>query len=129
MTGCESLQNFGLPFWLDLPRPDFPSLDQDRTAEAVVIGSGVAGLKIARLLAQHGGQTIILEAGQAGDGASSRNQGTINHGPGLTYPQCIDHYSREVDRQLWQLGLENHQAIKDQIAQYQIDIRKKNKPK
>jgi len=121
MTGCESLQNFGLPFWLDLPRPDFPSLDQDRTAEAVVIGSGVAGLKIARLLAQHGVQTIILEAGQAGDGASSRNQGTINHGPGLTYPQCIDHYSREVARQLWQLGLENHQAIKDQIDQYQID--------
>ncbi|MEO2020462.1 MAG: FAD-dependent monooxygenase, partial [Pirellulaceae bacterium] len=63
MTGPESLQDFGLPFWLDLPRPGFPTLEQDMTAEAVVIGSGVAGLKIARLLAQHGVQTIILEAG------------------------------------------------------------------
>jgi gamma-glutamylputrescine oxidase len=121
MIGPESLQDFGLPFWLDLQRPAFATLDQDTTAEAVVIGSGVAGLKIARLLDQHGVQTIILEAGQAGDGASSRNQGTINHGPGLTYPQCIARYSREVAGQLWQLGLTNHQAIKDQIAQYQID--------
>ena len=121
MTGPESLQDFGLPFWLDLPRPGYPTLEQDMTAEAVVIGSGVAGLKIARLLDQYGVQTLILESGRAGDGASSRNQGTINHGPGLTYPQCIDRYSREVARQLWQLGLINHQAIKDQIAQYQID--------
>lgn len=91
------------------------------TADAVVIGSGVAGLKIARLLDQHGVQTIILEAGLAGDGASSRNQGTINHGPGLAYADCIARHSREVARQLWQLGLENHQAIKSQIAQYEID--------
>ena len=121
MLSEQSLQQFGLPFWLDLPRPDFPTLDQDMTADAVVIGSGIAGLKIARLLDQQGVQTIILEAGQAGEGASARNQGTINHGPGLSYPQCIAHYSREVARQLWQLGLENHQAIQSQIAQYQID--------
>lgn len=36
---------FGLPFWLDLPRPQFPTVDRDLDTDAVVIGAGIFGLK------------------------------------------------------------------------------------
>ncbi len=115
------LDTFGLPYWLDLPRPEFPVLGGDLTAEAVVIGAGIAGLKLARCLDRHGVQTVILEGARAGDGASSRNQGSINHGPGMRYFDCAARHSRQVARQLWQLGLENHRLLRGQIEEYEID--------
>jgi gamma-glutamylputrescine oxidase len=115
------LKPFGLPFWLDLQRPEFPSLNRNRSVEAVVIGAGIAGLKLARCLNRHGIETVILEAGRAGDGASSRNQGSINHGPGMNYLDCIERYSRQVARELWQLGLDNHRMLRAQIDEYDID--------
>ena len=115
------LESFGLPFWLDLERPRFRPLEQDLVAEAVVIGSGIAGLKIAHRLSQVGVDTVVLEAGRIGDGASSRNQGSINHGPNMTYAECIERHSRDVARALWSLGLENHRMIREQIDQYEID--------
>lgn len=66
---------FGLPFWLDLPRPQFPTVDRDLDTDAVVIGAGIFGLKVARYLSQQGVRCIILDAGRVGDGASGRNQG------------------------------------------------------
>ena len=121
MLACTDLSPFGLPYWLDLQRPEFSMLNRNRTAEAVVIGAGIAGLKLARCLHRHGIETVILEAGRAGDGASSRNQGSINHGPGMNYLDCIDRYSRRVARELWQLGLENHRMLRAQIDEYGID--------
>ena len=105
MVVPTDLTPFGLPFWLDLQRPEFLVLNRNRTAEAVVIGAGIAGLKLARCLNRHGIETVLLEAGRAGDGASSRNQGSINHGPGMNYLACIDRYSRRVARELWPQSL------------------------
>jgi len=113
--------SFGVPFWLDLKRPRFRQLEQNLTTGAVVIGSGIAGLKIARRLTRAGVDTVVLEAGQIGDGASSRNQGSINHGPNMTYAGCIERHSRNVARALWSLGLENHRMIREQINEYEID--------
>jgi len=121
MAAPIDLTQFGLPYWLDLERPEFPVLIRNRTAEAVVIGAGIAGLKLARCLHRHGIETVILEAGRVGDGASSRNQGSINHDPGMSYLTCIDRYSRRVARELWQLGLENHRMLRAQIDEYDID--------
>ncbi len=121
MAAPIDLTQFGLPYWLDLERPEFPVLIRNRTAEAVVIGAGIAGLKLARCLHRHGIETVILEAGRVGDGASSRNQGSINHGPGMNYLDCIERYSRQVARELWQLGLENHRMLRAQIDEYDID--------
>ena len=120
MPAEQDFAKFGLPFWLHLPRPSFSTLDRNMTADAVVIGAGIAGLKIAHCLAQHRIDTVILEAGRAGDGASSRNQGSINHGPALSYQTCIKRHSRDIARQLWQMGLENHRLLKAQIDEYEI---------
>ncbi|MSP14683.1 MAG: FAD-binding oxidoreductase [Chloroflexi bacterium] len=111
----------GLPFWLDIDRPTFPRLEGDLTTDIAIIGAGIAGLKLARALAQYGFKTVILEGNQVGEGASGRNQGSINHGPGLSYAECTHLYSRQTARDLWRLGLENHRLLRAQIQEYEID--------
>jgi glycine/D-amino acid oxidase-like deaminating enzyme len=112
---------YGLPFWIDRDRPDYLSLDCDVTTDVAIVGAGIAGLKLARCLARYGLKVAILEAGKVGDGASGRNQGSINHGPGMDYSDAIARYARPTARSLWQLGLENHRLIKEQIEEYAID--------
>lgn len=111
----------GFPYWLDFNRPTFPALDRDRTADVVVIGAGIAGLKLARCLSRYGFDVAVLEGSRVGEGASSRNQGTINHSPNLGYRDCIERHSHSVAQGLWRLGLENHRLLSEQIGQYEID--------
>ena len=120
-TTLDTLAGDGLPYWLDLPRPHFPRLAEDRTADAVVIGGGICGLKMAHYLQEYGLKTIILEGSRVGDGASSRNQGSVNHGGGASYAECINRYGRAQARAVWALGLENQRLIQAQLAQYAID--------
>ena len=112
---------FGLPYWLDLERPVYPRLDQSTTADIAIVGAGIAGLKLARFLSRHGLDIVILEGGQVGDGASGRNQGSLNHAPGIGYAECIARYSRPIARKLWQLGLLNHELMREQLSDYAID--------
>ncbi|MFN8445393.1 MAG: FAD-binding oxidoreductase [Caldilineaceae bacterium] len=116
-----SLDGYGLPYWLDLPRPRYPRLEHDISADAVVIGAGICGLKIAHYLHQQGIQCVILEGGQVGDGASSRNQGSINHGAAANYADCIQRYGHEQAKAIWHLGLENHRLTRQQLDEYAID--------
>jgi len=54
-------------------------------ADALVVGAGVVGLAVARLLARRGLETIVLEAEPGiGSGVSSRNSGVIH--AGIYYP-------------------------------------------
>src|SRR5437763_15195548 len=106
MPGDRANAAYGLPYWLDCERPVFPALDRAMSADAAIIGAGIAGLKLARCLSRYGMKVVVLERGRVGDGASGRNQGTINHGPNMGYAACMQRHSRAITRQLWQLGLE-----------------------
>src|SRR6185312_2367620 len=56
-----------------------------RPDQAIVIGAGVVGLAVARVLAARGIETLVLEAGpRIAEGVTSRNSGVI-HSP-LNYP-------------------------------------------
>jgi gamma-glutamylputrescine oxidase len=120
-TTAPSLAGYGLPYWLDLPRPRYAPLTANRTADAVVIGGGICGLKIAHYLHHQGVNCVILEGGQVGDGASARNQGSINHGANVSYAEAIQRYGRDQAKLIWQLGLENHRLTREQLATYAID--------
>jgi glycine/D-amino acid oxidase-like deaminating enzyme len=112
---------YGFPYWLDFPRPTFPALNGDRTVDAVIIGAGIAGLKIAHCLIRHGWSVVILEGSHVGAGASSRNQGTIDQSPNMGYQECINLHSRKIAKDLWNLGLENQRMICAQIDEYKVD--------
>jgi gamma-glutamylputrescine oxidase len=114
------LEGYGSPYWLEIERPNFPRLEGTRTADVAIVGAGIAGLKLAHHCASRGLTVAVCEGGRVGDGASGRNQGTINHGPNMPYGACVRRHGRDTARDLWRLGLENHCRVRELIAEYDI---------
>ena len=75
------------PFWWDAaPRPVLPQSPLPAEVDVAVIGSGHTGLIAALTLARAGRRVAVFDAGDAGQGASSRNAGyvgrSLKHGFG-----------------------------------------------
>ena len=51
-----------------------------REARVAIVGGGYAGLSTALELAKHGIDAVVLEAGELGFGASTRNGGAVSAG-------------------------------------------------
>ncbi len=123
----NSLTGFGLPYWLDFDRPQFPRLDSNLTSDIVIIGAGISGLKLAHCLAKHGISSVILEANRVGKGASGRNQGTICTAGNSLYHEAIEQFrpacgtdARRYARDLWQMGLDNLRLAEAQMEELGI---------
>ncbi len=61
--------------------PPMPPLEGDARADVAIVGAGFTGLSAALHLAERGASVLLLEAQDAGWGASGRNGGQVN--PGL----------------------------------------------
>ena len=67
------------PYWWDrVPRPHIPPTALPSRADVVVIGSGYTGLAAALQTARGGRDTVVLDAGDAGFGCSTRNGGQVS---------------------------------------------------
>ncbi len=66
-------------WWEEAPRPLVEDLTLPRQVDVAVIGSGVTGLSAALSLARAGRQVTVIEAGEIGEGASTRNAGFIGY--------------------------------------------------
>ncbi len=64
-------------WWTAAPRPEETPGPLPARADVAVIGSGFTGLSAALTLARGGRDVVVLEAGPAGFGASSRNAGFV----------------------------------------------------
>jgi len=66
------------PFWWDAaPRPVLPQPPLPAQVDVAIVGSGHTGLVAALTLARAGRRVAVFDAGDAGQGASSRNAGYI----------------------------------------------------
>ena len=75
------------------------------------MGGGVAGLSCARRLAQHGIQTVLLEAGTVAGGASGRNGGFLIAGTALFPNDARERLGRERARAMYASTLDAQQEI------------------
>lgn len=98
--------------------PDYPALEQDLTADVVVVGAGLAGSSLALHLTELGLSTVVLEMHQPGWGASGRNAG---HVLPLLRDMSVFESFPDQGRAFFELFREHH-GIPFEIAQrYNID--------
>ncbi|HEV7846301.1 MAG TPA: FAD-binding oxidoreductase [Thermoleophilaceae bacterium] len=99
------------PFWLDEPYEPRPALEGDVEVDACIVGGGVGGLSCARRLAQHGIETVLLEANTVAGGASGRNGGFLIAGVGPFYNDVRERFGVERARAIYARTLEAQQQI------------------
>ena len=91
---------------------------QDKSAERViecdacVVGAGIIGLYVARLLAGHGQRTVVLDTRHVAAGASGRNAGMVLTGAAHHYHEAIQMYGHDLALELWNLSLHNREIVK-----------------
>ena len=69
------------PYWWEAYRPVADELvEVPKAARVAIVGGGYAGLSTALELAKHGIDAVVLEAGELGFGASTRNGGAVSGG-------------------------------------------------
>src|SRR6202023_4173249 len=70
-----------IPFWWEAYTPTAGDLvDVPKAARVAIVGGGYAGLSTALELAKRGIDAVVLEAGELGSGASTRNGGAVSGG-------------------------------------------------
>ena len=79
--------------------PQRPRLSGDLTAEAAVIGGGLAGVLIARRLQEAGLRTVVLEASRVGSGQTKNTTAKITSQHGMIYHRLIQQLGKEKARQ------------------------------
>jgi len=85
------------PYWWDAaPRPELPALPLPQSVDVLIVGSGVTGLNAARELARGGRHVAVLDAEDAGYGASTRNMGFISSSLKRSFSDLIK--SRGLER-------------------------------
>jgi len=102
-------------------RPARPPLDSDTRCDVAIVGAGLAGLSAALDLARRGRDVVLLEAEEAGFGASGRNGGQAIHG--LACDQDVVEAQLGLDdaRRVWDLSIEALDLLKARIAEHRID--------
>ena len=99
------------PFWLDAAYEPRPPLEGDVEAEACVVGGGVGGLSCARRLAEHGIDTVLLEAGTVAGGASGRNGGFLIAGTAAFHNDAREQFGAERARAMYAATLDAQREI------------------
>src|SRR5947199_10730505 len=96
--------------------PERPTLSHDLDADVCVIGAGLAGLTVAREVAQHGWSVAVLEAGQVAGGASGRNGGFVSPGFSEQIDAIVERVGLPRARELWALSEAGVEYIRRAIA-------------
>jgi glycine/D-amino acid oxidase-like deaminating enzyme len=81
------------PFWWDAaPRPVLPERPLPARVDVAVVGSGYTGLVAALTLARAGRRVAVFDAGDAGQGASSRNAGYVGRSLKHSFGELLERH-------------------------------------
>ena len=101
-------------------RPDRPRLNLDIDVDVCVIGAGLAGLTVAREVAQRGWSVAVLEAGEVAWAASGRNLGFVLPGFSEDISDIIKRTGLDHAKQLWALSVQGLDYVRHTILDTQM---------
>ena len=88
------------------------SAEQTVECDVCVVGAGLVGLYLARLVAGQGRRVCVLEARHIAAGATGRNAGMVLTGTAQYYHDAIRLYGHDLAHHIWQLSLHNRNIAK-----------------
>ena len=113
-----------VPFWLDdVSRPEPASaLTREIKTDLLIIGAGYTGLWTALLAKEEdpSREVVLIEANEAGSGASGRNGGFVSASLTHTFQNGLAHWPDEISA-LIALGNANLDSIEETIERYHIE--------
>jgi glycine/D-amino acid oxidase-like deaminating enzyme len=111
------------PYWADdSPRPnDLPVSILPGDVDVLVVGSGYTGLAAACELAASGLEVAVVDRGEIGSGASSRNGGQLNYGLKAATTAVFKRYGPAVGRRLWDASLDAIDLVEGIVEREEID--------
>lgn len=98
-----------------------PALQENLSADVVVIGAGYTGLSSALHLVEKGFNVVVLEGARIGYGASGRNGGQIVNSYSRDMDVLEQKYGVDTARTLGAMAFEGGDIIRERIAKYDID--------
>ncbi len=111
-------QTFEHNSWLDGvdPLPPFPKVDEDMSADWLIVGAGFTGVSAARQIAKAKPQDriLLIDAGSILDGSSSRSSGFVVPIGHFYRPQSTD------NKKLYRLGSEGVDLLRKLVSEYEI---------
>lgn len=103
------------------PFPAQPLLKGEHQADVCVIGGGFTGLSTALCCAEAGFDTILIEAGVIGYGASGRNGGQLIPGLNVEAEHLAKMLGEEDGHRLYKLAASARDSVHNRIAKHEID--------
>lgn len=104
-----------------LPEPSVHVMAESCSADACIVGAGLAGLTTALELARAGRQVVVLEANRIAWGASGRNGGFVSPGYAQGYKAIENRVGAEEARTLHAMSIEGMAMVAANIRDLAID--------
>ncbi|MCC6532750.1 MAG: FAD-dependent oxidoreductase [Burkholderiales bacterium] len=103
------------------PHPDLPALSGDIDTDVAIVGGGFTGLTTAHYLQRSGIECVVLEANDAGWGASGRNGGmaVLRYKSGWT--SLADQLGLDTAQHMFRVLHDAIDSLESTIAHYGID--------
>jgi gamma-glutamylputrescine oxidase len=105
--------------WYEATRiasPERPRLTFDLDIDVCVVGGGLAGLTVAREVAQRGWSVAVLEGNRCAWAASGRNTGFVLPGFGAHIDDIVERVGLDQTRDLWALSEQGLEYVRRTIA-------------
>lgn len=112
----------GKPYWWErTPRPEIQDCPLPKSSEVVILGSGYTGLSAAIQTTRNSLQTVVIDAGNAGWGCSTRNGGQVSTSIKSSYPELRRQFGKDQAVALIKTGRESVQWVEDFVQENNID--------